>query len=82
MMWNGWMGGNGFAWGGGMIGMGLLLLFLVGIAVWAGVRVWGPGPARHGPETPVESPLETLKRRLAKGEINGNEYEEKRRLLS
>jgi hypothetical protein len=31
---------------------------------------------------PPESPLETLKRRLAKGEISSSEYEEKRRLLS
>jgi uncharacterized membrane protein len=79
MMWN-WMGGDGFAWGGGMIGMGLLSILVIAAAVWVAVRLWGPASTRPG--APVESPLETLKRRLANGEINSSEYEEKRRLLS
>jgi len=32
-MWNSWMGGDGFAWGGGMIRVGLLSILLVGIRV-------------------------------------------------
>ena len=84
MMWNSWMGGNGFAWGGGMIGLGLLTILLVAAALWAAVRYWNPASARQGPGlgAPVEGPLDTLKRRLASGEINSSEYEEKRRLLS
>jgi putative membrane protein len=82
MMWSNWMGGDGFGWGGGMIGVGLLSILLVGLAVWAAVRYSGPASARRGPESRIESPLDTLKRRLASGEINSSEYEEKRRLLS
>jgi len=57
-------------------------ILLVGIALWASVRFRGPALGRQGPGAPVESPLETLNRRLVKGEINSSEYEEKRRLLS
>lgn len=82
MMWNNWMGDDGFGWGGGMVGVGLLSILLVGLAVWAVVRYWGPASARQGPGARIESPLDILKRRLASGEINSGEYEEKRRLLS
>jgi putative membrane protein len=82
MMWNHWMGGDGFAWGSGMIGMGLFSILVIAAVVWAAVRFWGPASTRQGPGASVESPLETLKRRLANGEINNSEYEEKRRLLS
>lgn len=81
-MWNNWMGGNGFGWGGGMVIVGLLSVLLVGLAVWAVVRYWGSASARQGTGSRIESPLDTLKRRLASGEINSVEYEEKRRLLS
>jgi uncharacterized membrane protein len=81
VMWNNWMGGDGFGWGGGMVGVGLLSILLVGLVVWAVVR-YGQASARQGPGAAIESPLDTLKRRLASGEINSGEYEEKRRLLS
>jgi putative membrane protein len=81
-MWNNWMGGDGFAWGGGMIGMGLFSILLLAAVVWVAVRFLGPASGQQEPGARLESPLETLKRRLASGEINSSEYEEKRRLLS
>ncbi len=77
-----WMGGGGFGWGGGMIGIGLLSILLIGAVVWVVLRFWSPATAGQGPGAPVEGALETLKRRLASGEITSSEYEEKRRLLS
>jgi uncharacterized membrane protein len=82
MMWSSWMGGDGFTWGGGAIGMGLITILLIAGAIWAAVRLAGPASARQARGPRVESPIDTLKRRLASGEITSSEYEERRRLLS
>lgn len=69
------MGWSGFGWAGMLFG-GLLWLALLGVLVWAVVRMTQPRPERG-----QETPLEILKRRYARGEITGAEFEEARRAL-
>jgi mono/diheme cytochrome c family protein len=75
MMGNGMMGGNM-----GMMGSGFLLLFIGIIAtvvlavIWLVRRTQGRDPA-------AESPLEILKRRYARGEIDAEQYEAMKREL-
>lgn len=77
-------------WGGGWYGMVLGPLFFVlvlvaviaGIAViarWFGMPGHGPQPSHHAP--PGRTPLDILKERFARGEIDKEEYEERRRVL-
>ena len=54
---------------GAMVGMMAILVAAVALAVFLVAR-WRPG-----------GPQETLKRRYAKGELNAEEYQERRRLL-
>jgi len=80
------MGGGMMGFGGGGIGMGgaLLMLLFWGVLIVAavvGVRwLWDQGrpPAGRGPG---ESALEVLRRRYARGEIEREEFETKRRDL-
>ncbi|MDP9250696.1 MAG: SHOCT domain-containing protein [Chloroflexota bacterium] len=73
----GWHHGDGL----GMMGFGLfawiLLLVLIGIVVWLVVRTLGP-------RSPMRSPSEAeeiLRRRLAAGEIDGDEYDRRLEIL-
>jgi putative membrane protein len=59
-----------------LFGAGLLVLL-----VWAVLRLVSPGPGDAGREAPEESAEEILRRRFARGEIDAEEYEERRRLL-
>lgn len=82
--------GPNMMWGGGWYGMflGPLFMILVLVAVIAGVALvtrwfgmpwYGPQPphlTRPGP-----TPLDILKERFARGEIDKQEYEERRRVL-
>lgn len=71
MMWYG-----GFGWMG-IVGSLMMLLFWGGAAVlvvWA-IRSFS-GPARRGDDA-----LDTLRRRLASGEISHEEFEQSRKLL-
>ncbi len=88
---NGYDYGAHMMWGGGWYGMFLgpffLILLLVGvIAAVALMSRWFAGPW-HGPATshhhvPMgRSPLDILKERYAKGEIDKEEFEERRRVL-
>lgn len=76
-MWNG-------GWHGWFLGPFMMLVFLV-VAVVAVVLLvrWlsGPGhqPPHHG--TPGKTALDILKERFARGEIDRQEFEERRRLL-
>lgn len=78
-MWD-WM--HGYGWGGGMLLMALFWIILVVAFVVLARGLWGRPPAREGPGGHLESPLEILQRRYARGEIDRAEYEEKRRDLS
>jgi len=79
MMWGGWYG---------MV-LGPLFFILVLLALFAGVALilrWigapghGPHPTHHAPP-PGRTPLDILKERFARGEIDKEEYEERRRVL-
>jgi len=77
MMW--WGGGYGMIFGPLIM---ILLLVLVIVAVVLLVR-WLAGPW-HGASPPVlpgRTPLEILKERFARGEIDKEEFEERRRVL-
>lgn len=82
--WGPGMMGN---WGYGMVGWfgpimmlvfwGLLILVLILLARW----LWGSSQKKPE-ETRGESPLDILKRRYAAGEIDREEFEQKKRDLS
>jgi len=84
----GWWGpggmmGSGFgAWA--FVRMLVPLLFAVGLfvlLVWAVLRLLSPGSGDARRDAPEESAEEILRRRFARGEIDAEEYEERRRLL-
>jgi putative membrane protein len=77
-------------WGGGWYGMifGPLMMILVLAAViavavllvrWLGGPWQGTVPPHHA--TPGRTPLDILKERFARGEIDKEEFEERRRVL-
>lgn len=75
-----WGGGD---WGWGMwlamtIGMTAMLITLLAI-VWLVVRAVGPAPEREGRRE--DWAVEELRVRYARGEISGEEFEERRRML-
>jgi putative membrane protein len=78
-------------WGGGWYGMvfGPLFMIVALVAVIAGVGLlgrwfgtpwYGAPPPHHSP--PAQTPLDILKERFARGEIDKDEFEERRRVLS
>ena len=76
-MWNG-------GWHGWFFGPIMMILFIAVAAVvvvlvvrWLG-GPWHGGPS-HGPHG--KTPIDTLKERFARGEIDKEEFEERRRLL-
>jgi putative membrane protein len=78
MMWGGW-----FHMFFGFLMMLLFLGIIVAVVVF-GVRWLGGSehsPFRHGPRPGERSALDILKERLARGEIDVAEYEERRRAL-
>jgi putative membrane protein len=64
-------------WGGGVV-MWILLLILVGLLVYFLVRASGTGGWRP---TQNETPLDILKKRYARGEITGEQFEEMKKDL-
>jgi putative membrane protein len=68
--------------------LGPVFFILVLVAVIAGIAViarWFSGPG-HGPQAPHHAPpgrapLDILKERFARGEIDKDEFEERRRVL-
>jgi putative membrane protein len=81
MMWGGW------GWGGMIIGPLMMILFIAAVVVLVVLAVrwlggWGHGTVAPGHMPPARTPLDTLKERFAKGEIDKEEFAEKKRLLS
>ena len=75
-------------WEGGWFGMFLwpfMMILIIAVAVAAVVLVirWlgGPGHERHVAHPPGRAPLDILKERFARGEIDTEEFEERRRVL-
>ena len=78
MMW----GFDGYGFGGGM-GIGMLLFWgLMIAAIVVVMRGFGDRRGRSEPGARDTTPLEILRARYAKGEIDKSEFEEKRRELS
>ena len=65
--------GMGFGWT-----IGLILLVLV---VWAIVKFVNTKNTNHSTTDKQQTALEILKERFAKGEINKDEFEDKKRVL-
>jgi putative membrane protein len=82
----GMMWGEGGGWFHMLFGFLMMLLFLgvIVVLVVLGVRWLGGSehsPFRHGPGAGQRSALDILKERLARGEIDVAEYEERKRAL-
>lgn len=79
------MYGDGWGWGWGvMMFMPLVWIALLGVIVWAAVRLAHPGGRAHvdGRTPPRETPQEILDRRFASGEIDADTYAETRARLA
>jgi putative membrane protein len=79
--------GPGMGWGYGMGGFGSIIMLVFWIAVIVGIIFlvrWLVISTRAGGHSvrSEDSALEILKRRYARGEIDKEEFEEKRRLLT
>ena len=78
------MGYGGFEGFGSGIGGGLMMLMM--LAFWIvpiALVAWGVASLRPGqrPSAQDETPLEILRRRYARGEINREEFEQAKRTL-
>lgn len=72
-----WDGG----WHGGFFGP-LMMLLLIGLIIVAVVLLVRRGEGQDGsPDQSDETPLDILKKRFARGEIDKDEFEERRRTL-
>lgn len=82
MMHYGWWDGSSAPWYSMLFGPIMMIVFVVLTALiiaWA-LRVFGLG-WQSGSQRET-TPLDTLKHRFARGEIDRPEYEERRKLLS
>ena len=85
LIWGGQYGGWGMM-GPGMMGgfgwmaiMPVLWIVVLGLIIWAVVAaVRGSNESRSSDSSKADSALEVLKRRYARGEVNKEEYEEKK----
>ena len=75
-----WDGGTPH-WGGHWFGGIVMMLFWVLVVAGIVALARGLYTRGSGPDSARESPLEILKRRYAKGEIDKAEFEEKRKDL-
>ncbi|OFZ96506.1 MAG: electron transporter RnfE [Betaproteobacteria bacterium RIFCSPLOWO2_02_67_12] len=81
-MW-GEMGSMGWGWGWGMLGAVHMVLWWVLIVLGIAVLVkWLVGSPRGGDRSGGRGALDILKERYARGEINKDEFEQKRRDLA
>ncbi|MBM3505542.1 MAG: SHOCT domain-containing protein [Alphaproteobacteria bacterium] len=77
---------SGGAWGGMIFGSLFMIVVLVGvIGVVVLLLRWlggaGPGTGSVSPGPPSRTPLDILKERFARGDIDQEEFEERRRVL-
>jgi putative membrane protein len=75
----------GWGWGGMIFGpvfMILVLALVIAVAVQLVRSIGGPWPGAAPHQQPsARTPLDILRERLAKGEIDKQEFEERRRIL-
>ncbi|MCH7880487.1 MAG: SHOCT domain-containing protein [Proteobacteria bacterium] len=74
----------GWGWGGMIFGPIIMIVVLVLVVALVVLLVrWLVGPGRGGVpyNPPDKTPLDILKERFAKGEIDQEEFEERRRVL-
>lgn len=82
---SGWQGGGwgmmgGFSW---MWLMPVFWILFLGLIIWAVVAaVRGSSESRSSDSSKADSALEVLKKRYARGEINKEEFEEKKKDLT
>jgi len=74
------MDGYGWGWGGMGIGMLLFWILLIGGIVLLARGFWCAGAGRSG--SPEKTALDIVKERYARGEIQREEYELKKRDLT
>lgn len=78
--------GSGMMLGGGVFGwMTMILVIVLAVAIGIGVARWLFTGGHHRPSVsaaPGRSALEILEERYARGEIDKDEFEEKRKTLS
>jgi putative membrane protein len=79
-----WRGGWGWGWGHMVFGSLMMLLFWGAVVLAIVFVVRWLGMAGHRPETPAPEnrALAILEERFARGEIDVNEFEERKRRLS
>lgn len=81
----GWQGGG---WGMMMGGFSwwwfpIFMILFWGLVIWSVVAlVWKPSGLRGSNSSTADSALEVLERRYAKGEINKEEYAEKKKAIA
>lgn len=75
-----------FGWGHMVFGGLMMILFWGGLIVAIVLAVRYLGGSRHGvggtAQVPPRTPLDTLKERYARGEIDREEFEDRKRVLS
>jgi putative membrane protein len=83
----GWETGPGMmGWGHGMGGFGMILIMVFGIALIIGIiilirLVWLSAGKKGRGTSEEDNPLEILRRRYARGEVNKEEFEQKKKDL-
>ena len=77
-----WGGGGWMGWFVGPVMMVAMIAVVVAVVVLVIRWLGGPGHGSvHPPSPPAKTPLEILQERYARGEIDKEEYEERRRVV-